>query len=55
MSDNTPLGFTIRIDGRIDFEYFLPTEDGVRLAAGHAGYSEEDYEVVALGELQRAG
>ena len=43
-----PLGYTIRIDGKIDYEFFLPTEEGAHQAAKDAGYSSSEYEVVGL-------
>ncbi len=46
-----PVGYTIRIDGKIEYEFFLPTEDGAHQAAKDAGYSSSEYEVVGLAEL----
>lgn len=43
-------GYTLRTNGAIDYEFFLPSEAGAHQAAADFGLSREDYEIVPLME-----
>ncbi|UHH09664.1 hypothetical protein LU699_15585 [Luteimonas fraxinea] len=47
------IGFTLRVNGAINYDFFLPSEAGVHQAAADFGLSREDYEAVALIEQVR--
>jgi hypothetical protein len=48
--DMKRIGYTLRVDGVVNFEFFIPSVAGIQQAAKDFGFFRENYEVVALSE-----